>query len=105
MTDEERPGWKYPDKWFVPPMSDREKSVILARLCGWAIREGSDRSLYDPANMALAWRVLNWAGEVFELTIFWSVSDLFESPPAVAQRAWLDKILELATGAGMVEND
>jgi hypothetical protein len=56
--------------------------------------------------MPLAWRVLNWAHEtalcrdyadgVGKILHFWS-------PSADAQRAWLDKILELAIEAGLVE--
>jgi hypothetical protein len=56
--------------------------------------------------MALAWRVLNWAHEtalcrdyadgVGKILHFWS-------SPAGAQRAWLDKILELALEAGLAE--
>ena len=61
--------------------------------------------LYKPSNMALAWRVLNWAHEtglcrryadgVGKNIHFWDA-------PADAQRAWLDKILTLAIEAGLV---
>ena len=140
-------------------MTDHEKSVKLARLCGWemdyrpnpngpglarlldtggnVLRQvefgypaayPSTPNLYDPANMALAWRVLNWAlqqnqptrgdlddlwkmpfgDELFAYVAAISPRDdglsIFELPPAEAQRAWLDKILELAE-AGMVSDD
>ena len=66
-------------------LSDEQKSVMLARLCGWKYKkrgilgnswwaeddliydECYDQSearlldLYDTKNMSLAWRVLNWA--------------------------------------------
>lgn len=81
--------------------------------------------IYDPANMALAWRVLNWAleqakptsdevwalplgDELFGWLSAFSPNDdglsVFELPPAEAQAAWLDKILELAIKAGMVKD-
>lgn len=66
-------------------------------------------NLYDPANMALAWRVLNWAIENFSIPshhfALRAMADdmaFFTLPPADAQRAWLDKILVLAIEAGMV---
>jgi|GEM_PF-6697253 len=57
-------------------LTDQQKSVMLARAMGWEVQEivGLDAdifappdiwviagSLYYPANMALAWLVLNWA--------------------------------------------
>ena len=131
----------------VSEMSDRKKSVMLARLCGWQYRTdgvtyswySSDDvldengfayhewqrtgtwefsviplNLYDPANMALAWRVLNWAmGQNFWMDSVggyfsdgvWQIIGNEETsllPPADAQRAWLDMVLTLATEAGMV---
>lgn len=67
--------------------------------------------LYDPANMALAWRVLNWAydhpqiedqGRHDHFIKWWREANLNTKLPADAQRLWLDKILELATNAGIV---
>ncbi len=112
-------------------MSDQEKSVLLAKAMGWRVfRSGNiqakldgsqwmTKDLYDPANMALAWRVLNWAnsqkhyyagfqgysGLMFDFLYHWLFSDetFFELSPADAQRLWLDKILELAIEAGLVE--
>lgn len=137
-------------------MTDQEKSVVLARLCGWLVTDeyfhsyhppnGKGASvnhtkgytaaqlfdkplcmtLYAPANMSLAWRVLNWAlshnkdaGDEFENLWVYPFGDeifafmyaiaqsgsgrsVLELPPADAQRAWLDKIIKLATEAGMV---
>jgi hypothetical protein len=67
-------------------------------------------NLFDPAKMALAWRVLNWAEDYAhdtstKLHLGWMgflPESLFQMKPADAQRAWLDKILELAIEAGMV---
>ena len=127
----------------INEMTPEEKSVMLARLCGWGVRQNKpvdyyqtslvDSSgnviinsvfmyheislskivpnLYAPKNMALAWRVLNWAFETFEFTqdANFSLSEIagehsvFRSPPELAQRRWLDKILSLAVEAGMVE--
>lgn len=69
--------------------------------------------------MFLAWRVLNWAMEqkfainescTFDQELWDFLSDvgldekegIYEFPPAAAQRAWLDKVLELAIEAGKV---
>lgn len=74
-------------------------------------------NLYNPANMALAWQVLNWAfnnlpGDTGQSQVFfdflnareyWEQEFLWSMPPAAAQRAWLDKILALASEAGMLE--
>lgn len=127
----------------INEMSDQEKSVMLARLCGWkhehlppkigdtlGLNIVTDKngdllhkgwfsfplayptipSLYDPENMPLAWRVLNWAldhltapSHFFQLRQMVGDMDLFVLPRDAAQRAWLDKILELATEAGMVK--
>lgn len=130
----------------IENMTDEQKSVMLAELCGWkytydgithswySSNDALDPSgfsyhewqrvgtvdfaviplnLYDPANMALAWRVLNFAeingGQLscgIELAIERdtgaSIKDLITLPPAEAQRLWLDKILTLAIEAGMV---
>lgn len=69
-----------------------------------------DVDLYDPDNMSLAWRVLNWAAETWAdgNWINWAMYEpyfLLDKPPDVAQRAWLDKILELAIEAGMVDDE
>ena len=70
-------------------------------------------NLYDPANMALAWRVLNWAigdpsfGHDVDHWL-WNEGigyDLLNLAHDVAQRAWLDKVLTLAIEAGLVELD
>jgi hypothetical protein len=71
--------------------------------------------LYSPARMALAWRVLNWAADRIVTTrqihAWWYSGDaqkhskgyLVMLSPERAQRAWLDKVLELAIEAGLVE--
>ena len=128
-------------------MDDQEKSVLLVKAMKWTlsnvIKDASGKlflliqpkgddwewvvdidaplNLYDPANMALAWRVLNWASELdteiddysYPYVISEAADCLFEReledvkmwclPPADAQRLWLDKILELAIEAGIVE--
>jgi hypothetical protein len=101
-------------------LNDAQKSVILARLCLWQVVNAKTKSgtwdsiipdLYNPANMALAWRVLNWAmteatGAVThgmaQMAHPVSWPGLMMAPPDIAQRAWLDKVLELAIEAGMV---
>lgn len=130
----------------VSEINAEQKSVMLARLCGWKMEDaprgypahvldetgknifpwesfdgdvigwaGKYPNLYDPANMALAWRVLNWASmQDFEDTnhtwcdvVFDRICvkslELFDLPPEKAQTQWLDKILELAIEAGRVE--
>lgn len=128
-------------------MNDNEKSVMLAKLCGWIRPAGDcykpglwiievpslpmwsiahfwktepldlpDFDFYHPANMELAWRVLDWGlkvkptdptGSIHEPSRFhnklraWMPMYLWGNPKA--QRLWLDKILSLAIEAGMVE--
>ena len=116
---------------MIDKMKPEEKSVVLARLCGWHVeRTGSDiwvsnsendylfkirlsgpGYLYNYKWMFLAWRVLNWACENFStndyidiVRWFWG-SQNFRVPPAEAQTAWLDKILSLAIEAGMVNDE
>jgi hypothetical protein len=69
-------------------------------------------NLYDPANMPLAWRVLNWAYDLPQIEDqgrhdhfikWWREANLNTKPPADAQRLWLDKILELAVEAGIID--
>lgn len=123
----------------IDNLTDQEKSVMLARAMGlseprylsssqvWII-ENNNRpnlsvyvspkkfDLYDPANMALAWWVLNWAyaqkhwykkhlglmGDVL-YDKFWSDDTFFELSPTDAQRLWIDQILSLAIEAGIVK--
>ncbi len=73
--------------------------------------------LYDEANMALAWRVLNWAMDRggpwglaldvgdFELEGWLYECQLWNLSGSNAQRAWLDKCLALAIEAGLVEHE
>ena len=92
----------------IEGMTDQEKSVLLDRARGHSF---TFYDLYDPANMALAWRVLNWRfGKarayktiVVEFDKWWDSCVIWDKSPAAAQRAWLDKILELAIEAGIVE--
>lgn len=117
----------------------REASVMLAALMGelkqcicgkpgCAIGKSDDwfiprvKNLYEPANMALAWRVLNWAttqsvtvkaqkgggDDIWQEPWTTFIDDeingkyeIYMMTPADAQRAWLDKILTLAIEAGM----
>ena len=120
----------------VTKLSDPEKSVMLAQLCGWKLEplrpgvyrlfdRGGQRidnisskgivgivdmpDLYKLCNMALAWRVAHLASLSMiadDFSSWWIVDMLPEwhKSPAEAQRAWLDKILELAFEAGMVED-
>lgn len=98
-----------------------EASRMLARLMpdwtvtnDWQITtpEGYGlRNLYAPANMAMAWRVLNWAAISkisAKFSEWWyevAVSTFHHLEPNVAQRAWLDKILTLAIDAGMIPKE
>ena len=107
-------------------MNDQEKSVMLARAMEWTVTASltNDRQyisppnrpdsedyitdLYDPANMALAWRVHLWAHYSAEVNHGyryrnWCIRDTDTLFNENAQRLWLDKILELAIEAGLVE--
>jgi hypothetical protein len=122
----------------ISELTDQEKSVVLARLMGWEctpfgqiilpVPEEFDwfdisiqapnianDTLYDQQNMALAWRVLNWAStdqvnstllwdQYQQFEEFWEDSGMWHLPPADAQRRWLDKILEIAIEAGLVDD-
>lgn len=110
-------------------LTDQEKSVMLARLCGWVVSiampgtkyESASiythygercSNLYDTKNMALAWRALNWAasqGITTQIHVIYQYKKgdwarMIDLAPADAQRAWLDYILRKAIEAGMVEN-
>lgn len=112
----------------VKMSSDNEKSAMLARLMGWQMGRYSNgkpcfrppsraphgsylHDLYDPENMQLAWRVLNWAEQYGDFYDWFYAYDAeagdeinwIAMPPAEAQRLWLDKILELAVRAGMTK--
>ena len=112
----------------------REASAILARLRGWELRfvdeDGvhipiwydkerivfppfGDRelNLYDPAHMALAWRVLNWANNQsfgglvpIDIRPEWHnfIADLRLSPPEQAMKLAMDRILLMADESGML---
>ena len=101
----------------IEELNDEQKTAILAELANMTPDVMNSGvlcvDLYDPQNMALAWRVLNHV---------WSYQHLFDNqivtwsyvigyaidgslPPADAQRTWLDMILSLAIEAGMVAGD
>lgn len=122
----------------------REASVMLAQLRGWDVSFGlidSDQSwdgfahdtltittedgewcdnLYNPAHMALAWRVVCWFVDPKNDPMFvwfdekdrpryyaglaWRVwwNNSIEYYNETAQKAWLDKVLLFAHNAGMV---
>lgn len=116
----------------ISKLTPQQKSVMLARLCGWQWVNRLDMhqmivdangimlcgggfhtlNLYESHNMALAWRVLNWGAKKLYTVDEWandivfttdtSAYNLWDLPPADAQRLWLDKVLELAIEAGMV---
>ena len=136
----------------IDEMSDAEKSVVLARLCGWIKpadiygvwvisvphskvwggiqwrvnpTELPNFNLYSTRMMPTAWCVLNWAqssenginlgfsgkrrdyDERLDCPVSWFFenSGIETMPPADAQRAWLDKVLQLAIEAGMVHDE
>ena len=127
---------------MIDKMTPEEKSVVLARLCGWLktdeyfhsyhppngkgmsvnytkgyapefifVTDKHYYDLYNVRNFALAWQVLNWAMKSFDNSTIATLDEWFsfirvmEMPPAEAQAAWLDKILELAIEAGMVNDE
>ena len=101
----------------IDKLSDGQKTVMLAKAMGMTPDVMNSGvlcvDLYDPANMALAWRVLNWAIEnlpkfmrtIEENFLCIGVLPYFGITPETAQRAWLDRILSLAIEAGMVADD
>ncbi len=126
----------------IETMTKQEKSNALIMLMGWRkkwtdmhsmilldsdgcgvgyrLMQSGEKmpDLYDSTNMALAWRVLNWAssqkGIYPELMRWWFRQDsdldmlggyLFDWEPKDAQRAWLDKVLSLAIEANLIEKE
>ena len=114
----------------IDNLTDQEKSVLLAKAMGNPIgfrqppgvREFHPVNLYYPVNMVFAWLCLNWASEQdleidsysYPYVVAQGVAELFDTDveirdqiwaqsPADAQRLWLDRILELAIEAGLVE--
>jgi hypothetical protein len=111
--------------------NDHKKSLILAQLVGWEIDSdgrfyppadvfggrnywGPCRDLYLPVHMALAWMIINWAmsEETGAMThgiakmaypVTWS--GLMMLPPEIAQRLWLDRILQLAIAANFIADE
>lgn len=108
-----------------------EASAILARLMGWKVEpdiyyldtmlftelDGTERigvNLYHPGDMSLAWRVLNWimtypmdTEEAYQFRAKFQLrtnfGELLSLSADKAVRFWLDKILELANEAGMLD--
>ena len=64
-------------------------------------------NLYDPANMFLMWRIVNWAAEnVPHFSKWWhefAVVTIQDLPPAALSIYLCDNILRLADEAGMIE--
>lgn len=110
-------------------LTDEEKTIVLAKLAGWGVSKALAgtkyesvfiytqdnqrcQNLYDPANMALAWRVLNWAasqGITTQIHVIYQYKKgdwarMIDLAPADAQRAWLDYILRKAIEVGMIKN-
>ncbi len=116
----------------IKDLTDQEKSDLLCNLAGISKEQFSATGLdgleweftwpdlYEvdedgiPLHMPLAWLILNWWTEDevdrpwaqwAEFSGFWEDGFLTQLPAADAQRLWLDKILELAIEAGMIELD
>ncbi len=109
--------------------TDYEKSAMLAKIRGWHVTRGkftttirkhadgtpllrfldSSDGLYDPINMALAFELHLWRlsqedhndPEDMPYHIWWDYNVIWMGKNA--QRLWLDKILELAIEAELVE--
>ena len=114
----------------ISKMSDERKSVLLARAMGWEVfvthdvtvfippeglsAEEHDRGIigyvdfYDPTNMALAWRAIGVMvdkhTEIWDAFFDWWDLEIDPGHES-AQRLWLDKILELAIEAGIIEEE
>lgn len=106
----------------ISTLTDSEKTLMLAKVMGWRVCLGGEHipididenktlylrpgnTLYTISNMFLAWLVLSWAHENLETRYADGVGHFIEFwlPPEQAQRVWLDKVLELALDAGLVE--
>jgi hypothetical protein len=122
----------------ISNLTDQEKSVLLVKVMGKyedvavlqvvdALVDGDRKDywkhngiveqipdLYNPAYMAKAWRVLNWAwlqtktlhekrAEEWIAKIDQVLMDYWCEGGDRAQRAWLDKIVELCIEAGSIK--
>jgi len=115
MTDQEK-------SVFLAKAMGKPLWIIRLDVSMMGIEDSTISNLYDPANMSLAWMCLNWASERdddiddYSYPYYYAqgVEELFDTDveikdqiwamsPAVAQCLWLDKILELAIEAGLVE--
>lgn len=115
-------GWREAPtgRGFRPEIEDADGRQVYPLNEAW---DSIWPDLYLPEHMSLAWRVLNWAtsndSQIYFRLVDWlydsaeSIPDgyktgganwfrLFMRQPDEAQRAWLDKILELAIEAGLV---
>lgn len=87
----------------------------IASLPDWYQTDGDMPNLYASENMALAWKCIEWVTappktlQMAEAALntkfgyWWQGNAMWAETATDAQRTWLDKILELAVEAGMVE--
>ena len=100
MSDQEK-------SWHLCSVADIPKEKELSMSGDGPEWEFTTPNLYEvddddnPIHMPLAWRVLNWAETMFPPDYMLAHG----LPPADAQRLWLDKILELAIEAGIIEEE
>ena len=96
----------------ISDLTKHEKSVLLAKAMGNplglaqspSLREFYPVNLYDPINMALAFQAVRWFGDrgYDDLLNYW-FNEHFLLMEETMQQQMLDKILELAAEAGLVE--
>ena len=97
------------DDWSIWGRGDDGDDIVVKIGGVGAVVLQSPGYLYAEKWMFLAWRALNWAaGNQMFLDYFREdgfmedIEDYGSLPPAKAQAAWLDKILELAVEADML---
>ena len=108
-------------------MTDQEKSVLLAKAMGadwkyfhndeideWLILDSENvvigyGNLYDPANMALAWRVLNWAHKQFPGHGINPITKMYQGfheavflPADKVIEVWLDETINILVEAEII---
>jgi len=86
----------------------RGREFVGTSTAFWYTETGPHLDFYEAENMALAWKIMARTLEIdpnlkADFRIWWQSQALYQiKPPKIAQRLWLDKILELAVQAELL---
>jgi len=110
-------GWRFDDESPVLCYDIGEGFNLLMRVfLSDASRADTHSTLYSAKNMHYAWRLVAWVNQLrgeplwvgdisidTRFAMWWERERVLAMSQAQAQRAWLDKVLELAVAAGVVD--